>query len=254
MIGIKDYFHNLTHKVTINVVGVGGTGSHVINNLCKIHKTLRKLNHPGLHVIAYDNDIIEENNIGRQLYFPQDIGKNKATTIISRANRSYGLSWEAIPERFLFYNTPANFIITCIDTLSLRLDLSEFTIKRNTQVHEKNFYWIDIGNNKMKGQIYLNDFGNTMPNLLTVFPSIIDDHPKEHQSCSIIDSLNSQELFINECMAMLATDMLYRFLKNKEIKHNLIFVDLENYNIQSKKIINEKKEEIVSRRVATRSL
>jgi PRTRC genetic system ThiF family protein len=236
MIEIDKYIIEPTHKITFHVVGVGGTGSHVLNNLARMHKVLKMLEHPGITVTAYDPDIIENNNIGRQLFYPQDINKNKAVVLISRINRTYGLDWSAEP---IYYNedmVSSNILITCIDRIDVRLSLSYFTYigKNHLSVFSKPIYWIDVGNNKMNGQIYLDDYGEKFQRYHDIFGKQIVNIDEDNKSdgCNIINSLNEQELFINEFMANLTVDFIYRILKNRIINHNLIFADLLNYNIQ----------------------
>jgi molybdopterin/thiamine biosynthesis adenylyltransferase len=129
-----------------------------------------------------------------------------------------------------------NILTTCIDRIDVRLSLSHFTYigKNHLSVFSKPIYWIDVGNNKMNGQIYLDDYGEKFQRYHDVFGKQIVNIDEDNKSdgCNIINSLNEQELFINEFMANLTVDFIYRILKNRIINHNLIFADLLNYNIQ----------------------
>jgi molybdopterin/thiamine biosynthesis adenylyltransferase len=129
-----------------------------------------------------------------------------------------------------------NILTTCIDRIDVRLSLSHFTYigKNHLSVFSKPIYWIDVGNNKMNGQIYLDDYGEKFQRYHDIFGKQIVNIDEDNKSdgCNIINSLNEQELFINEFMANLTVDFIYRILKNRIINHNLIFADLLNYNIQ----------------------
>jgi molybdopterin/thiamine biosynthesis adenylyltransferase len=129
-----------------------------------------------------------------------------------------------------------NILTTCIDRIDVRLSLSYFTYigKNHLSVFSKPIYWIDVGNNKMNGQIYLDDYGEKFQRYHDIFGKQIVNIDEDNKSdgCNIINSLNEQELFINEFMANLTVDFIYRILKNRIINHNLIFADLLNYNIQ----------------------
>lgn len=236
MIKMNKYFYDLTHKVTVRVAGVGGTGSHVLNNLARMHKVLKMLGHPGISVRAFDPDIVEAHNVGRQLFYPQDEGLNKASVLISRINRTYGLDWVGHEDYFYDNNAGANIVITCVDKVELRLAMGLFTSpvqpSYGRSIYSYNFYWIDIGNRKMDGQIYLDDYGENFMRFTDAFP-MLPDVKEEPGGCNIIDSLNAQELFINEFLANLAVNMLYQMLRTKEIHHNVIYADLENHNIQT---------------------
>jgi len=239
------YFNELTHKITIAVIGTGGTGSHMVNSLCRINKALTMLNHPGLYVHAYDYKNVSHHNIGRQLFFPSDIGKNKATTIISRANRSYGLNWIGYDRPFIVENANYNILITCTDTVDLRIEIDKF-LRQREHYHGNNassYYWMDIGNSKLKGQIYLGDFGKVIPGYIETFPTVIEeieniDPPLE--GCSTFTTFNSQELFINEFLVNIAAHMLYMIIRNKVIEYNLVFANLETLNIQKQLWIRTK--------------
>ena len=86
-------------KVSVALIGCGGIGSTMLSCLAKLHHVLVKLDKPGLQVTVFDDDVVSESNIGRQLFSEADIGDNKAICLVNRINRCYGLSWEAIPQR-----------------------------------------------------------------------------------------------------------------------------------------------------------
>ena len=128
----SSYLINPTHPVTINLVGCGGTGSQVLSNLSRMNEALVKLGHPGLHVKVFDDDIVTEANIGRQMFSASDIGKNKSTVLVSRINRFFGLNWESHPIRYSTQNFEArskelgaNIIITCVDTAQSRIEIGK---------------------------------------------------------------------------------------------------------------------------------
>ena len=74
---LHEALHESPMPITINLVGLGGNGLCMLNNLIKMHLTLRKLDHPGFQIRVYDPDIVEDHNVGRQMFSISDIGHPK---------------------------------------------------------------------------------------------------------------------------------------------------------------------------------
>lgn len=68
----------------IDIIGLGGIGSNLVVPLLKTIK-IHQLKHPEefFKIIIVDGDKVEEGNLTRQYFYPQDIGKNKATITAS---------------------------------------------------------------------------------------------------------------------------------------------------------------------------
>jgi len=85
----------------------------MVSKLAQINAALKKLGHPGIHLKLIDDDVVEQHNVGRQLYSLSDIGKNKAIVCIERINRFFGTIWEALPIRVDYPDyLKTNIIIT----------------------------------------------------------------------------------------------------------------------------------------------
>ena len=70
-------------------VGAGGTGSQMMVKLVNLHKAMIALGHPhGLRVKVVDPDVVSHANIGRQNFYPGDVGSFKADVLVTRANLS----------------------------------------------------------------------------------------------------------------------------------------------------------------------
>ena len=108
----------LKNTVKVVVVGAGGTGSALMPRLMQLHFAMKELGHPGgLHVTLYDDDIVSKANIGRQCFFPQDVGQNKSTLIVNRLNQCWGTNWEAVPKKVKKSDKiNADIIIGCVDS------------------------------------------------------------------------------------------------------------------------------------------
>ena len=105
---VPNYFLNATHEISVVLIGCGGNGSLMLSRLARIDYALRNSNRLGLNLTVYDNDIVEEYNIGRQMFSIGDIGENKAVTICSKINRNFCTTFKAVPEKFLLHSTFSN--------------------------------------------------------------------------------------------------------------------------------------------------
>ena len=71
----------------MNLIGAGGTGSQVLTALARMNHALTELNHAGLSVRLWDDDVITEANLGRQLFAESELGLYKSVALINRINR-----------------------------------------------------------------------------------------------------------------------------------------------------------------------
>lgn len=236
------YLLNPPHKVTIDLVGLGGTGSQVLTGLARINESLVALNHPGLFVRAWDPDIVTEANVGRQLFSTADINQNKALVLITRVNRYFGYEWQAMPE---LYNTAmkSNILITCVDTAAARIAIDNGISSANKKTTPTNnlFYWLDFGNLQKTGQVVLGTVQNikqpevkesTTASLKTVrdkFPQLATIKEKQQgPSCSLAEALEKQDLFINSTLAQFGCNLLWKLLREGMIRYHGCFLNLEN--------------------------
>ena len=255
---VPAYFVSPNHPVTINLIGCGGTGSQLLTKLAQVDHALKALGHTGLHVRAFDDDDVSEANIGRQGFFPTDIGHNKAVLLITRINRAFGLNWESWPIRF---NTSvvkadqhkANILITCVDSGEARLKIAKFVGKRKSQSSQgagnfnavnddqKQYYWLDLGNSKDTGQVILGTLQpikqpkkgmvKTMPTVVEMYPDLDKYDDDNEPSCSVMESLNSQDLCINSMMAEWGKKIIWDLFRKIRIKHRGVFVNLDTMNV-----------------------
>lgn len=233
------YLLSPQHPVTIALIGCGGNGSQMLMQLARIHTSLRKLEHLGLHVTCFDNDIISDANMGRQLFSPAEIGLNKSVALITRINRFFGTSWKAMP---VLYNeaapdTHSNIIISCVDSIKARVSI-ENTIKqfpKNNRPENTIRYWMDLGNSQNKGQFVLgtiNETKNRLPTLFKKFPAMKKQKEIESgPSCSLAEALDKQDLFINSTLAQLAAGLLWKLFREGQIKYQGAFINLETLKI-----------------------
>jgi PRTRC genetic system ThiF family protein len=245
---LAQYLASTQHKIVVGVIGCGGTGSHVLTNLAMINKALIGLGKQPLHVCAYDDDVVEEHNIGRQIFSPADVGQNKAAILVTRINRYFGFDWESRPLRFgselgRERVTSINILVSCVDSVASRMEIAGYIVPqaRNSSMNNQFtlYYWIDVGNSYHSGQVILGTIspGKAQKGSIKELPVWTKEfegvkEKKEEPSCSLAESLGRQDLFINKMMATYTTDMLWQLLKNYRIHYRGIYVNLESMKTQ----------------------
>ena len=83
---------------TITIVGVGGTGAQCARI---VGRMLYDMKRRGLHIpdlVLIDPDVVEDKNVGRQLFTAGDVGQYKSQVVSRRLNLGLGLSSVAIAE------------------------------------------------------------------------------------------------------------------------------------------------------------
>lgn len=245
------YILNPSHKVTVNLIGAGGTGSKVLQCLAQLNEGIMSFGHPGIHVYCWDADIVTDANVGRQLFSRSDIGLNKATCIVTRLNRFYGYEWEAIPEMYTIGSRRANITITCIDTAKGRIAINGvLTNSRENNPTHKSYYWLDFGNLKTTGQVVLGTCRSiTQPkqsshtrqpklkNVVELFPELKTLKEEDQgPSCSLAEAINKQDLFINGTIAHHGVDILWKLFRNALITDHGLFINMETGNVRPIKI------------------
>lgn len=247
------YILNPQHPVTVIVIGAGGNGSQMLTQLARIDQAIKRLGHPGLHVTCFDNDKVTEANIGRQLFSPADIGMHKATVLITRLNQFFGTSWKAMP---ILYNKNvakkdrgANFIISCVDSISARIEISEMILEQsqyNDEPYRNSVYWLDLGNSQSTGQFVIGSCGNIeqpkksktldpRPKLFNVFekfPEFKKQKTKDSgPSCSLAEALDKQDLFINSMLVQTAAQTIWKMFREGRINYQGAFINLQTLDI-----------------------
>lgn len=244
---IEQRIASTQHKVTVNVIGAGGTGSHVLSSLAAMNHVLVSLGRQPLYVKVYDPDIVTETNIGRQTFSPADVGRYKAEVLVSRINKFYGVGWHSFCHKFgegitseQFWIYGANITISCVDSVMSRHDIhgnlkNLAACEKRTPAYAEPFYWMDIGNNAKSGQIILGTFGYinqpTKRNTVSSLPTFFDEYPDamenhDQPSCSMAEALLRQDLFINKIMATYAVQMLWDMLAHFRITYRGMYINL----------------------------
>jgi PRTRC genetic system ThiF family protein len=227
-------------KITVIVIGCGGTGSQVLQGLARMNYALENLGHEGFHVIAYDSDIVTIANRGRQLFAESDLNCNKAAVLISKINRYYGYDWEFKPVNFdwkLFQANTNCIIMTCVDKVDIRHKILHGLKSRPFQNTIRKVMWMDFGNDQFSGQVILGEYGNVPsnePNLKGIeHYGIAEKDDPDTPSCSLAEALLKQDLMINTMVANTGMTMLWQGFTKLKFTYNASFINLKSMQIKS---------------------
>lgn len=253
------YLINPTHRVTVDLVGLGGTGSQVLTMLGRMNSALTNLGHPGLHVRCWDPDAVEQPNVGRQAFSMSDIGVNKAVCIVGRVNRFFGTDWEAVPMAYsaatmedTVTNRPSsNILITCTDTIRSRREIAKHLMPAKSRLGEtaRRHYWLDFGNAQTTGQVILGTCGSieqpakvptgvqaveTLPNVMEEFPWLARRKDKDSgPSCSLAEALGRQDLFINSTLCNLGMTILWKLFRECRVMYRGAYLNLDTMAVNA---------------------
>lgn len=226
--------HLLDRGVEVLLVGAGGNGSRMLTGLAELDRAMRALGHPGgLDVTVLDPDLVSESNVGRQAFYPADVGQSKAIVLTHRVNVAYGLDWSGEPERLTSgTRVSADIVIGAVDSRAARREIHA-ALQRSSEA-----LWLDLGNQANTGQVILGqslpawaraeDKPDRLPTVIDLFPDILDPSIPEDDapSCSMAEALSRQELFINRAVSDWALNLLWRLFRYGTTDHHGTFINL----------------------------
>ncbi|MEP6749415.1 MAG: PRTRC system ThiF family protein [Bacteroidota bacterium] len=256
-----NYLLQPPNPITCNIIGAGGTGSQLLTAMARMSHSLIALGHPGLWVQLFDDDIVTEANLGRQLFASSEKGLYKSVVLINRVNRFFGTNWKAITNLYDHKNHEviakygaANMIISCVDTLTARFEIAKIItlLEKENRFHQnKMLYWMDFGNGKETGQVILSTIGkikqpaskkfqtaNDLPFITKQFKELLLTSEKKDTtpSCSLADALTKQDLFINSTLVNMGASLLWNLFREGMIEHRGFFINLKSFHARPLKV------------------
>ncbi len=256
---VHNYLINPTNPIRVNLIGAGGTGSHLIMELARLNNALTALGHAGLQVSLWDSDLVDVYNTTRQLFAQSEIGLNKAVARINTVNRFFGTNWKAVQYNFcndLRAMKPehgANIYITCVDKIRARFDVAKVLkklAKENKHGRDIPLYWMDFGNAKFTGQVILSTISQIEQPVSKLYkpvgklPFVTDEFKEllksqsdnDEPSCSHAEALEKQGLFINSEIAKKGASLLTDMFRTGMTENRAIFSNLQTYITQPLKV------------------
>ncbi|MFH1003492.1 MAG: ThiF family adenylyltransferase [Chloroflexota bacterium] len=214
---------------TIVVVGCGGTGGFAAEGLCRL-----LLDAPGLKLLLIDGDRVEERNLGRQNFGPEDLGRYKAQALAERLARRYHRP-VAYSARFLEHLPLDAFLgVGCVDNAAARAAIARLVSSGR--------WWVDAGNGREFGQVLVGNASiNHLRELRGCFdpaagtcyalplPTLVQPDllvPAPAPSCAQALAAGDQGPTINQLMAGLVVEVVRQLLEGR-LSWWQVYLDLE---------------------------
>lgn len=218
--------------VNLVLVGCGGTGSHLASGLGALAVELKARN-LAVSLSFVDHDTVEPKNVGRQLFTPADIGRNKAHVLAERITSAYRLPVNVFDKPIqdldlvLTKTATLNLLVGAVDNHAARRALHDSVAGADGKL-----FWLDCGNENHSGQIVLGNVVDArnfkrsvqmhmlgaLPAASLVYPEIVKA-PKRpigrtprNASCAELTAAGEQSLMINRLVAAWALSLLHDFL------------------------------------------
>lgn len=142
-------FNDYTRRVV--VVGCGGTGGFAAEGLARLLP-------PGHELVLIDGDRVEERNLVRQSFYPDELGQFKSQALAERLARKYRrtVAYSVTPvARGWALPRGTALVVGCVDNADARSAIAGAVTHR--------MWWLDAGNGEAFGQLLV---GNATPQYL----------------------------------------------------------------------------------------
>lgn len=237
--------------VSVAIVGLGGSGGEMLENLVRINQVLKELGGGGFDISLYDGDTVSHSNIGRTKFTVADVGMYKVDVLATKYNLYYGLDIKAFPVNFKVTDKVVgeyDLIITCTDSASFRCELGKFSEELRDGYDTEHTYWLDMGNTDYLGQYVLGYIGldfeenNFIPNIYDLYKKELEKAittEVDKPTCSLIEAIEIQSLMINKAVALHSSSLLFQWFRTGAISTHGGFIDLNTHEVKPL-MINEK--------------
>lgn len=217
-------------EVNIALIGAGGTGGEVLDGLVRTHFVLKEMGHPGFNIHLFDFDTVSASNVARTKFSPADIGQNKALLLAARYNQFYGMDIKGVPSAFKVEDSVEyDLVIGATDSAQFRVDLGEFSKECRADVErygaDNECLYLDLGNDKDTAQFILGhiytDKHTLLPNVYDLYGAELEQAAQKNDnkdSCSLLEAVDIQSLFINRAVATHACNMVYTLFKTGKLE------------------------------------
>ena len=205
----------------IVVVGCGGTGSHYIKELGRLiygHGGLSQ----NMHITLVDGDVVEERNLIRQAFMPQDIGQNKAQVMAEILKQAYGIDADYFDRYIddasdlekLVRADSTVLLVGCVDNHQCRQSMHGFFHAR------ENCIYMDSANEFSVGEVVIGSrIGgvDVYPDRSQYFPEVMDagELRRSEESCEALNASSPQHMLTNQLAAWILLTNTEKFLQDE---------------------------------------
>jgi PRTRC genetic system ThiF family protein len=224
-----------SQTIELWIIGCGGTGSFLVQLLCRIALALTAQGR-NTQLVLVDPDQVEAKNVTRQCFCEAEVGLNKAQTLALRYSAAFGVAIEAIAEPFRpsmlwdsRYET-LQILCGCVDNAAARQRIAE-AIEAPRYHSLASPWWIDGGNSQHHGQVLVGNRKSTDPKDYAIdtvcralpipsvqAPDLLVPRPEEQGpsglSCAEMAMAEAQSLLVNPQVATLMGRYVVDLLNN----------------------------------------
>lgn len=217
-------------KFNIIIVGCGGTGGNFIKELGRF--LFRNSMRQYCRILLADGDLVEESNISRQPFLPQDVGRKKAEVMSEILQEAFQVSCEYYPEYINSVSDLSKFedknmvmlLVGCVDNHACRKVMHDYF-----QSAESCFY-LDAANEYSAGEVVAAvriDGTELSPDRVHYFPEILEDVsvPRSWESCQQTNISSPQHLLTNLFAANILLKCTVEFLSGDEWEGGIYYFD-----------------------------
>jgi hypothetical protein len=249
---------------TVTVVGCGGTGGFVANDLCRLLPLYARL-------VLVDPDRVEERNLSRQDFLAEELGQFKSEALAKRLARRYerAIAYSVSPIALAQINYPG-LVIGCVDNGLARRDIARRLSERSSlgwvggfsasvprelqsgPQPQTDLWWIDAGNGENYGQVLIGNHKGyafdtekglclALPMPTIQRPDLLAQVPQRLGCADIAD----QGPTINQTMAALVLEVV-RKLIDGSCSWMQLYIDMESGSLHPVLATPEAAERIVA--------
>lgn len=221
-------------KISLLVVGSGGTGTYFLKEISR-YLSSKKKDLLAQYIIA-DGDTVERKNLSRQAFDVDDIGRNKADVMAEVLNSCFELKWQAFCEYLFSVEQIENLvrqntlpvIIGCVDNHGCRLLLEEFFL------NSQNCIYFDAANEERAGECVFSAMVNGVvvsPTRSYFFPDMLkeDTRGRDEVSCEELNNAAPQHILANMSSGMQLLSAFVQLFENGIVPTGYTVYDVFRY-------------------------